>query len=232
MVKTNQNLFLHFQQIRMGVIEWDKNFYITDWNPAAEEIFGHTKDEALGERIKELRCLYNLSSLEDRRDSSEDEILSETVVFIPPGWQYPEITCVRIILDGREFRTDNFLETEWKQRGEISIYGDIHGALEIFYLEEKPNASEGPFLEEERNLIDELCDRLGKMIEHKRAEKFLRESEEQYRGMFNNNHSVMLIIDPENTKIVDANSAALAFYGWDYAELTSKKVSGTYKALQ
>lgn len=52
----------------------------------------------------------------------------------------------------------------------------------------------------------------------------LKESEERYRNMFHSNHSVMLIIDPENADIVDANPAALSFYGYSYKELTSKKI--------
>jgi two-component system cell cycle sensor histidine kinase/response regulator CckA len=59
----------------------------------------------------------------------------------------------------------------------------------------------------------------------KLAEKTLRESEERYRSLFKNNHSIMLLIDPENGDIVDANSAAISFYGWSYSELTGKKIT-------
>ena len=62
------------------------------------------------------------------------------------------------------------------------------------------------------------------ITERKKAEKALRESEEQYRSLFKNNHSVMLLIDPETAEIVDANPAAVSFYGWDYETLTRKKV--------
>jgi len=42
----------------------------------------------------------------------------------------------------------------------------------------------------------------------------LQESEATYRSLFRNNHSVMLVIDPESGDIVDANPAARAFYGF------------------
>lgn len=45
-------------------------------------------------------------------------------------------------------------------------------------------------------------------------EKGLRESEERYRSIFENNNSVMLIIDPVSQSIVDANLTAGAYYGW------------------
>jgi PAS domain S-box-containing protein len=59
----------------------------------------------------------------------------------------------------------------------------------------------------------------------KQVERDLRESEAQYRSLFKNNHSVMLLIDPETANIVDANPAAVNFYGWSYEDLTCKKIT-------
>ncbi|MCG6905251.1 MAG: PAS domain S-box protein [Desulfobacteraceae bacterium] len=51
------------------------------------------------------------------------------------------------------------------------------------------------------------------------------ESEPHYRSLFENNHAVMLIIDPDDGAIVDANPAACAFYGWPHEVLTRKRIS-------
>jgi PAS domain S-box-containing protein len=59
----------------------------------------------------------------------------------------------------------------------------------------------------------------------KLAEDALQESEERYRSLFTGNHSVMLLIDPDNADIVDANPAATAYYGWSYKEITRKKIT-------
>lgn len=53
----------------------------------------------------------------------------------------------------------------------------------------------------------------------------LQESEERYRNIFVNRAFVMLVIDPESTRIVDANPAAVAFYGWTLEELKRKHIS-------
>lgn len=57
------------------------------------------------------------------------------------------------------------------------------------------------------------------------TEEKLRESEQRYRSLFKNNHSVMLLIDPKSADIIDANSAACSFYGWSQEELTSMKIT-------
>lgn len=49
-------------------------------------------------------------------------------------------------------------------------------------------------------------------------------SENRYRGMFENNRAVMLLIDPSDGCIIDANSAAADFYGWSRGELISMKI--------
>ena len=61
--------------------------------------------------------------------------------------------------------------------------------------------------------------------ELKMVEEALIDSEERYRSLFMNNHSVMLIIDPKSGDIVDANPAATSFYEWSYEELTRKKIT-------
>ena len=61
--------------------------------------------------------------------------------------------------------------------------------------------------------------------ELKKAEDALIDSEERYRSLFINNHSVMLLIDTESADIVDANPAATSFYGWSYEELIRKKIT-------
>ncbi len=63
------------------------------------------------------------------------------------------------------------------------------------------------------------------ITEQKQVEQALRESESRYRSLFENNHSVMLLIDPLTAEIVDANPAACAFYGWTKDELTCKRIT-------
>ena len=148
---------------------------ITERKQAEKDLRKRTYD--LGERVKELNCLYGIASLIERRGISLGETLQGVVELIPPSWQFPEITCARIVVEGNEFRTENFKDTIWKQGSDIVVYDERLGRLEICYLEEKPESDEGPFLKEERSLIDAVAERLGRIIERRRAEEELRRSE-------------------------------------------------------
>ncbi len=53
----------------------------------------------------------------------------------------------------------------------------------------------------------------------------LKESEEHYRILFENQHTPMLVIDPSGGQIVDANPAATSFYGWSREELLAMKIT-------
>ena len=118
----------------------------------------------LKERVKELNCLYTISSIVEKQGISLEEALQGTVDIIPDAWQYPEITRSRIVLGDREFVSSRFRETPWKQSQRIIIHGEKTGFLEVFYCEEKPVEDEGPFLKEERSLINVIAERIGEIM--------------------------------------------------------------------
>jgi two-component system, cell cycle sensor histidine kinase and response regulator CckA len=63
------------------------------------------------------------------------------------------------------------------------------------------------------------------ITKRRQVEADLQASEARYRSLFQNNHAVMLLIDPATGDIVDANPAASAFYGYTHAELISRKIT-------
>ncbi len=110
----------------------------------------------MGERIKEQHCMYAVAEL-IRRQKSMQETHRELVALIPPAWQYPEITSARLRFHGQEWISESFTEAQWKQSTDIIIHGKQCGSIEVFYHEERPNRDEGPFLKEERDLIDGIA---------------------------------------------------------------------------
>ncbi len=146
----------------------------------------HRLEHDLRERTKELNCLYGIAHVADRSDGTLEEILQRIVDLLPQAWQYPDKTCSRIIMGTQEFRTVNFKKTPFRQASRIAVHGERVGKVEVLYLEESPECEEGPFLKEERSLIEMIAGRLGKLIEQKTAEDVIRRSEEKYRNFYDN----------------------------------------------
>jgi DNA-binding NarL/FixJ family response regulator len=136
-------------------------------------------ENALRERIKELNCLYGISQLAERHLQSLEDLLRELVTFLPWSWQYPEVTCARILFKGKTYTSEKFEVTNWRQSSQIYMYHGAIGEVSIFYLEEREPADEGPFLKEERSLLDAVAEQIGTIATRVTAELDLQEANRQ-----------------------------------------------------
>jgi hypothetical protein len=122
----------------------------------------------LQERAKELTCLYRVDEILNQRDVQFADALEELIRVIPPGWQYPEICTVKILLEGRAYYPDGFQETPWRLRASIVSEGEPIGEIAVYYTAQKPDIDEGPFLKEERRLINAIGERIGYRVLQRR----------------------------------------------------------------
>ena len=174
----------------------------------------------LSERVKELNCLNKISDLVESPGISPEAIIKGTVHLLPPSWQYPRITCARIILDSKEYKSKNFKETAWKQASDIILHKKPIGTVEVYYLEERPQMDEGPFLKEERDLINIVAGRLGNLIEEKQAEE-----EQRVRAiMMNNLAEGVGITGVDDLRIKWTNKKFEIIFGYDPGEMIGKQV--------
>lgn len=140
----------------------------------------------LKERIKELKCLYDISSLRAGQGFSLDDVLQELVDFIPPAIEYPEIACARILFDRYEFKTKNFKDTKWKLSQDINLNNERIGALEVCYLKEKPNLESGPFLKEVKTLISAIAESIAQIVDREWAEMEIRKHRDKIEKLIQN----------------------------------------------
>jgi len=178
------------------------------------------KTHALGERVKELRCLYAISSLVEKHGSSLDKILSGIVEVLPPAWQYPEITCARIKVGNQVFVSERFQGTRWRQSSNIVVKDKKAGSLDVFYLEKRPDCGEGPFLKEERNLINSLAEHIGEIVERKLAEDALKETMTRNKALLNAIPDLIFRVRKDGTVLDFKKGKTLG------RDLSSRKVIG------
>ena len=144
-------------------------------------------------RENELNCIYGFTELQDREHYSIDEFLSTVVDILPPWWQHPEVTCARITMGPKTFKSLYYQEARWEQVAPIAFPDDVSGEIAIVYTEDRPPAEEGPFLKEERHLLDAVANRVARMVEQKQANAQLTDYQRQ--------------LEIERTSLREANTA-------------------------
>jgi PAS domain S-box-containing protein len=143
-----------------------------------QEISAHQRAEEqkqkllqdLRERVKELEVLHQMARLLQNEQKPIEALLPEITSILPPAWKHDEVAAARIIFDGVEYTTANFFSTPWKLRAGFTTPEGKHGALEVVYLKEMPDEVEGPFLADERRLINSLAELLMSYLERKETE--------------------------------------------------------------
>lgn len=125
---------------------------------------------ALRERVKELTCLYEIDKLASGTTRTLDEILRGIVEVVRHAWHYPEVTHVRAVVDTREFLSDGFRDGVERQSAVIVARRVPRGRIEVHYAEAMPPLDEGPFLKEERALLETVALHIGAILERCEAE--------------------------------------------------------------
>ena len=113
----------------------------------------------LAEKIqsqKGLSIIYVINKIINKKNPVEDTLL-EIVKEIPKAWQFSEYAYARIKYDGREYRPEDFKETRWIQKQIFETLIKNGEPLMSSMSKQFPKADEGPFLHEERQLLENIA---------------------------------------------------------------------------
>ncbi len=128
------------------------------------------------ERLKELSAINRTTQIL-KENKGINETLKKVCAMLPEAWQYPEHTVARIIFEGREHTSPGFRETQWVQRQPFATIENKKGSIEVYYLKAFPERDEGPFLKEERQLIENLSGLITGYLNSMAGKKYLGERE-------------------------------------------------------
>lgn len=160
---------------------------------------------SLQERTKELNCLYLVEEVLNDYNEKIDTIFKKIVEILPSGYQYPELCTIKLTIEGKIYKSDNFRETEWKQHTEIEEQEIIIGSINVYYTEGKSEKDKGPFLKEETKLIETIADRIGSYITHRRLKTFIEEKNKYQKGLYSEGGKPEWLIIVELLKDSDQN---------------------------
>ncbi|MFO7671793.1 MAG: PEP/pyruvate-binding domain-containing protein [Bacteroidales bacterium] len=130
------------------------------------------------ERLKELTCINETTQI-IKENRTVEEILIQIAEILPKAWQYPEMTVARVWFEGKPYVSKGFREGEWRLSQKFDTIDNRKGSIEVFYLKKFPELDEGPFLKEERQLIDNLASIISNFLNSHEARKILHKTEEK-----------------------------------------------------
>ncbi|HMK09573.1 MAG TPA: PEP/pyruvate-binding domain-containing protein [Anaerolineales bacterium] len=134
----------------------------------------------LRERAKELNCLYEVQEILGTPGITIEQICRRVIQVLPPGWQYPDICQAEIVHGEQTYRSPGFRPSPWLQSAPIIVQDRPVGRVTVFYTEERPEAGEGPFLKEERRLIDTVAEQIGFHLLHEQLKHVFHEQQQAY----------------------------------------------------
>ncbi|MBN1511313.1 MAG: nucleotidyltransferase domain-containing protein [Phycisphaerae bacterium] len=123
---------------------------------------------SLTERAKELDCIYTIEDILADSNESLGRVFEVVIATIPTGWQYSGACQARIRYGDQTYETEGYVDSPWAMTAAIESMGERVGVLEVSYRELTPFEDEGPFLKEERKLIDTIAERLGSCVTQRR----------------------------------------------------------------
>ena len=128
----------------------------------------------LEERVKELTALHAASSLLADDSVAGGALMERLAALLPPAVRFPADAAGRVTHGEESRATAGWKSTPWTLRAEFRTSDGVPGCVEAVYLRERPAAAEGPFLPEERRLLDTLARMIGAAFDRRRTEERFR----------------------------------------------------------
>jgi len=186
----------------------------------------------LGERVKELECLSRLGRLLSEPGLSLEDALEGAARLLLAAFQHPDRASARICCEGRLFDAGKhpWDENATPLSADILVRGERVGWIGVCYPAAGAEVDERLFLKEEQTLVDAVAERLGRVIELKRAERALRESEERFRVVFESAADGVLIADAKDKRFGACNPAMCRMLGYSPEEILCLGVADIHPA--
>ncbi|MBF0407361.1 MAG: hypothetical protein HQM10_08405 [Candidatus Riflebacteria bacterium] len=133
----------------------------------------------LQERVKELTALHQVANVLQTDCGSVKDILHRIIDLLPSAWQYPDITSARLTYGKLIVTSKHFADGKAVQSATFQTFSKKEGLIEVKYLKEMPESDEGPFLNEERMLIDSVAQMIKAFLDRRLFRQALKRSNQR-----------------------------------------------------
>jgi pyruvate,water dikinase len=164
------------------------------------------------ERAKELNCLYKVQELFSDQTLQIEQVIDGILQSIPPGWQFPDVCEAKIVFQGKVYKTLEFEETKWCLSAPVKIQDEFLGEISVYYLEERPHIDEGPFLKEERKLINTIAEQFGFYLLNRRLRSVFEEKQIVGKEQKNEWEIILELLEKTDSKLFIRVSRKMVTY--------------------
>ncbi len=141
---------------------------------------GHSTDIKLQERVKELKCLYELSKIAWEKENDLKAILTKTLEILPKAMQFPSLAEVFIRVEKKEYSTSNFNNCRWSVSSSLNVGNEKYGTIKVGYKPgEELKTGTDSFLKEERKMLKMVARALSLYIKRSHMEEEKKELQMQ-----------------------------------------------------
>ncbi len=194
----------------------DKAIEWVDGRMVRMELAGDINDrkvleEDLRERVKELGCMQAVSNVIEQKGITIDKVVEETARALSTSLRFPKSTIARVTIDDDFHETGDFESCVDTMSAEIKLADKKAGSVEIGYHQKQPEADKGPFLSEERDLINFVAEMLGVFLSRQKAETELIEHQKYLEQEIDKRTAELQFRSSELTTIIDS-IPGLVFY--------------------
>ena len=182
----------------------------------------NVSESALVERMKELSCLYDVSSLAERSDLDLAAIMEVVVARLPAAMRYPELAVAAVECDGQHFGSrpaGPSLCAEFAgSKGQVA-------SICITYFAPLPADAGAPFLNEEKVMLEAIAARIEASIRRSESIRTDADNRALLEAVIDKAPLAIELIDAESLRFVAANNASCRLLGYSREELLSMSVT-------
>lgn len=176
----------------------------------------------LNERIKELTVIHHIHKLLQQSTDDIEDVLKKIAVCIPDAWQFPGVCVARIDFGTESYFSKNYTEPVVSQQSRFYASDGREGVIEVGYTQHMPNGDEGPFMIEERNLLNSITETVEVYILKAIQQHALVLSEEYFRTSFEY-AAIGKALTSINGNFIKVNRAFCNMLGYTQEELLTMK---------
>ena len=182
----------------------------------------------LGERMKELSCLFDVLRITVRDDIDMATMFASVAARLAAAMRFPEIAVGRIECADRHYGTQ--AEGEQLSASFVDIDGQ-RSAVVVVYTPPLPADAGAPFLAEEQALLDAIATHLAAAVERHRIATAERDRQALIDAVIAEAPDAIELVDRETLRFVEVNATSCRMLGYSREEMLGMRVSDVQAAM-